>query len=113
MSVKKGAQMVREDVNKQGSSQEEAYFYKLNKDLIDRKRRELDSKKEAKADQSGSPHWMRCPKCGGSMKEIDLMRIKVDECTHCQGIYFDSGELQILLESKEPKGFLGALRRLL
>jgi Zn-finger nucleic acid-binding protein len=29
----------------------------------------------------------------------------VDRCTTCSGIYFDKREFEILLESKEQKGF--------
>ena len=92
-------------------SQEEAYFYKLNKDLLERKRSELDAKKIEMSVQSNNPNWMKCPKCAGKMEEIELLLIKVDKCVQCQGIYFDNGELQILLESQEPKGFLGMLRK--
>jgi hypothetical protein len=94
------------------NSLEEAYFYKLNKELIERKRKELDSKLLAETVvHSNNPNWMKCPKCGDCMEEMELMRIKVDKCVQCQGIYFDNGELQILLESQEPKGFLGKLRK--
>lgn len=95
----------------QYNNQEEAYFYKLNKELLERKRIELDAKKKEKSVQANNPYWMKCPKCGDDMEEIELMRIKVDKCVQCQGIYFDNGELQILLESQEPKGFLGMLRK--
>lgn len=89
-------------------SKEEEYFYKLNKELIEKKR------KDHPVTQSNetSPHWMKCPKCGAHMTEIELAGIKVDQCGTCQGIYFDHGELEILIESKEPKGFLGAMKRL-
>ena len=91
--------------------QEEAYFYKLNKELLERKRSELDAKKNEMSVCSNNPNWMKCPKCGNQMEEIELIRIKVDKCVQCHGIYFDNGELQILLESQEPKGFLGMLRK--
>ncbi len=92
-------------------NQEEAYFYRINKELLERKRSELDAKKNEILDQSSNPNWMKCPKCGDDMEEIEFMRIKVDKCVQCQGIYFDNGELQILLESQEPTGFLGMLRK--
>ncbi len=92
------------------SSPEEKYFYNLNKELIDRKRKELDANKASA--QNTHPHWMKCPKCGSSMEEVELTGIKVDKCVGCEGIYFDNGELQILIESKEPKGFLGTLKKL-
>jgi len=73
----------------------------------------LDARKKIEIiAQSSNPNWMKCPKCGDHMEEIELMRIKVDKCVQCQGIYFDNGELQILLESQEPKGFLGMLRKI-
>ena len=93
-------------------SQEEAYFYTLNKELLERKRNELDAKKkDGRAVNTNNPNWMKCPKCGYDMEEIELLKIQVDRCTQCQGIYFDNGELQTLLESQEPKGFLGMLRK--
>ena len=39
------------------------------------------------------------------MEEIEFLGIMVDRCTMCSSIYFDKGELEILLESKEQKGF--------
>lgn len=103
--------MNRDDADK-GYNQEEAYFYKLNKELIERKRKELDSNQDLKADHNAQ-YWMRCPKCGNSLEEIDLMKIKVDKCTSCQGIYFDAGELEIVLESQEPTGFLAGIKKLI
>lgn len=92
-------------------NQEDAYFYKLNKDLLEQKRSEIDAKKDETSFRASNPNWMKCPKCGCDMEEIELMRIKVDKCTKCEGIYFDNGELQILLEIQEPKGFLGMLKK--
>lgn len=91
-----------------GYSKEEEYFYKLNKELIEKKRRERPSK------QSGehNANWMKCPKCNAEMNEVELAGIKVDKCSGCHGIYFDHGELEILIDSQEPKGFLGAMKRL-
>lgn len=62
---------------------EEAYFYKINKELLERKRKEMDARNNEKSSLSNVPNWMSCP----------------------------SGELQILLESQEPKGFLGLFRK--
>jgi len=42
-------------------------------------------------------HSIECPKCGHGMDEIsyggDLL---IDRCTHCQGIWFDHGEVAML-----------------
>jgi len=52
-------------------------------------------------------HFMRCPKCGDEMIEIDFKKIKIDECPGCQGIYFDAGELDMILKS--DAGMLGKI----
>lgn len=105
--------MVEEDLKKTGYNKEEEYFYKLNKQLIEKKRKDLDAQRAEQQRQAQvSQHWMKCPKCGYQMKEIDLQGIKVDQCTQCSGIYFDRGELELLFESQEPKGFLGGLKKM-
>ncbi len=38
-------------------------------------------------------HYMRCPKCGMELIEIDYKGIKVDKCSECEGIWLDAGEL--------------------
>lgn len=105
--------MVEEDLKKTGYDKEEEYFYKLNRQLIEKRRKELDAQRAQQRDhEKAGEHWMKCPKCGSNMKEIDLHGIKVDQCTRCSGIYFDRGELELLLESQEPRGFLGGLKKL-
>jgi acetyl-CoA carboxylase beta subunit len=100
--------MVNKDSDATGYSQEEAYFYNLNQKLIEKKRQEIAAEKGTAPKH---PHWMKCPKCGESMEEIPLSGINVDKCTSCNGIYFDHGELEILIDSQEPKGFLSALKK--
>jgi Zn finger protein HypA/HybF involved in hydrogenase expression len=39
-------------------------------------------------------HYMRCPKCGMELIEIDYKGIKVDKCSECEGIWLDVGELE-------------------
>lgn len=39
-------------------------------------------------------HFMRCPKCGMDLIEIDYKGIKVDKCSECEGIWLDAGELE-------------------
>ena len=100
--------MDKGDLKKVGYSQEEEYFYKLNKELIEKNREKAS---QAKAEDDRPDSWMKCPKCGGQMEEIDLAGIAIDKCQSCQGIYFDNGELDILLQSKERGGFLGLLKK--
>src|SRR5512139_1838181 len=53
-------------------------------------------------------HFMRCPKCGMELSEIDYQGIKVDKCFHCGGVWLDAGELEGLMAMKKPAldGFL-------
>lgn len=104
--------MLKEDAKERGGLTEEEYFYKLNKKLIDQKRKALDGlRAEQREKELKEQHWMCCPKCGNRMEEVELLGIMVDRCMDCSGVYFDKGELELLLESKEPKGFLKGLKR--
>ncbi len=53
-------------------------------------------------------HYMHCPKCGHTMAETLLDGITIDQCSFCEGLYFDAGELgQLFLKREaEQRGFL-------
>lgn len=104
---------MKEDMKRGGYSKEDEYFHKLNKELIEKRRKQLDEKRKAQKDRSMEPYWMRCPKCGAALKEIDLLGINVDQCGGCNGVFFDSGELETVLRSKEPQGFLAKVRKMI
>lgn len=38
-------------------------------------------------------HFMRCPKCGMEIIEVDYKGLKVDQCSECDGVWLDAGEL--------------------
>ncbi|MCK4262673.1 MAG: zf-TFIIB domain-containing protein, partial [Dehalococcoidia bacterium] len=53
---------------------------------------------------------MICPTCKADMIVVEHNNIELDYCTDCQGVWFDSGELELLLESmslEHPDMFLG------
>lgn|SRR5687768_14804984 len=50
-------------------------------------------------------HWMKCPKCGMDLQEIELHGVKVDQCAHCGGIFLDAGELEQI--EKHDEGVIG------
>ncbi len=52
-------------------------------------------------------HYMRCPKCGMELIEIDYREIKVDKCSECSGIWLDAGELEAV--ARLEKGGLDKL----
>jgi hypothetical protein len=50
-------------------------------------------------------HWMKCPKCGMDLAEIELHGVKVDQCASCGGIFLDAGEMDQL--GKKEEGVMG------
>ena len=105
--------MAAKDLSQHGYDREEEYFYKKNKELMDKMRADLDAQRaEQKSQSADNPHWMKCPKCGEDLKEVDLAGVKVDQCAGCMGLYFDKGELELLIGAQEAQGFLGGLKRL-
>ncbi|MBI1368493.1 MAG: hypothetical protein GC162_07540 [Planctomycetes bacterium] len=102
------------DMRDLGYDAEDAYFHEKDQEAVDRLRQNLTSaRKKQAADQSGEPHWLRCPKCGAKMAEVAMGPVKVDRCGGCGGVYFDAGELELLLKAREPKGVLSVLGNLL
>ena len=44
---------------------------------------------------------MTCPKCGNALQEETLDDIvRIDSCSACGGMYFDRGELDLLVKAK-------------
>ena len=103
--------MPPEDVMPSGYDQEERYFHEKDLELLKSRRAELDrARAERAADAARNEHWMKCPKCGADMHEVEMNDILVDKCGGCEGIYFDRGELELLI--KAPKGSLSRLKKL-
>ena len=80
-------------------------------------RQELERRKKWAQEQSArmaaeeketlkQAHWMKCPKCGRDLKEIDLHGVKVDQCANCGGIFLDAGEIGQLAK-QEDQGLVG------
>lgn len=88
------------------SSQEEEYFarraFEQKKQLAEERERKL---KEEERRRLKEQHWMRCPKCGMELAEIDFRGVKIDKCTSCSGVWLDAGELEQVAQAEA--GFLG------
>ncbi len=89
---------------------EDKHFYERDRALIEKlrakaekERRELERKHRKEA------HWMKCPKCGHDLEEISLGPVLVDRCKECGGVYFDAGELEILLAGERRDSLLRRL----
>lgn len=77
------------------SELEEEYIarmeYEKRKKIEEEKHKRLAEEEKKKLKQL---HFMRCPKCGMELIEIDYKGIKVDKCSECEGIWLDAGELE-------------------
>ena len=47
---------------------------------------------------------MICPACKSDMIVVEHHKIELDYCTSCRGVWFDAGELELLLESAGLEG---------
>jgi hypothetical protein len=110
----------RSSMVEQDKSREDEWFLQNEKQLIEaariaRLKREAERAAKEKADELArlkDLHFMKCPKCGHDMKEEVIEKVTADRCTHCEGIYFDAGELeQVFLQKEEQRR--GILRKLL
>lgn len=93
------------DLSDRGKALENEWFHKHEEELIRqaRERRVARLAKELDADREKQKqlHFLKCPKCGGNLVEVEHEGIKVDRCTSCEGVFFDAGELDELLLKKQ------------
>jgi hypothetical protein len=75
------------------SRNEDEYFAKLDAERVKELRAKLDAERSATARKA---HFMKCPKCGGDLKEVTVRNVKVDTCTDCHGMWLDAGELELI-----------------
>lgn len=54
---------------------------------------------------------MNCPIDSQPMIVLELEQIEIDYCSHCGGIWLDSGELELMMETKKEVEYLDSLFR--
>jgi len=80
---------------------EDEYFLKLDMEKIKGLRSKLDKSREDENEhQRMKTHWMKCPKCGSDLEEINYGDVMIDQCAECKGIWLDHGELELLTRRK-------------
>jgi len=47
---------------------------------------------------------MKCPVCSELMIVVEHEHVELDYCTNCLGVWFDVGELELLLETMQLEG---------
>jgi len=82
----------------QKNENEEEYFIRLEFERAKKVEEELKTKmlKDEK-NSLKDLHYMRCPKCGMQLVEIDYRGMKIDKCTECNGVWLDHGELEAIV----------------
>jgi uncharacterized protein with PIN domain len=95
---------------KRATESEEEYIARIE---FERKRKaEEEIRKrmaEAEKKRLKELHYMRCPKCGMELIEVDFKTLKIDRCSACDGVWLDAGELEaaVKLEKSVLSRFLG------
>jgi len=89
------------------SDKEEEYFLKKEAEklraLAEKHRRETE---EAERIRLKELHYMRCPKCGMELSEIEFREVKIDKCMSCGGVWLDDGELEQVAAQDPEDGLL-------
>ncbi|MDY6893749.1 MAG: zf-TFIIB domain-containing protein [Chloroflexota bacterium] len=52
---------------------------------------------------------MKCPACSNLMIVVEHEKIELDYCVNCSGVWFDAGELELLLETMQLEGSILSL----
>lgn len=92
---------------------ESQWFRRQERYLLDQAREERERRLEklkketekAELERLRAAHWMKCPKCGHDMKVSPIEGIELEQCTFCQGIFFERAELDTLLLRKTEQRF--------
>jgi uncharacterized protein len=84
-------------------AQEDEYFVKKERELLAKLKAKQEA--ESKAFAKNAAH-MTCPKCGEPLKARSFQKIEIDQCTGCNGIWLDAGEME-QVAGKESDSWLG------
>ena len=79
------------------SDKEEEYFARIE---MERRRKTEEERikaiETAERQRLKEMHFMRCPKCGMELQEVEFKGVRIDKCFQCEGIWLDAGELETL-----------------
>ena len=72
-------------------AQEDEYFVRKERELLAKLKAQQQAESKTSAQKAS---YMKCPKCGESLKERSFQKIMIDQCTGCHGIWLDAGEIE-------------------
>jgi hypothetical protein len=89
------------------SEKEEEYIKRQELERI-KKMREQAAKATAEQEKVDlkKQHWMRCPKCGMELDEVEFKNVVVDACFACGGMFLDHGEIDKIMEQDDSGSVL-------
>jgi uncharacterized protein len=107
----KGLQMSK--TPKPASETEREWFAKNEREMLVKAQKEREERlQQREAEESTkalkvlkAAHWLKCPKCGHDMEVENIEGIEIEECTFCEGVYFDRGELDTLMMRRTEQRF--------
>jgi Zn-finger nucleic acid-binding protein len=86
------------------SKNEDEYFALREAEILKARKQAIE---KAARDSERRSHLMRCPKCGGKLKDESFHEIQVERCPDCLGVWFDAGEAESLMQHES--GRFGAI----
>lgn len=105
--------MPKSDKFRKGSSEEE-YFYRLNKELIERFRDRLQTEQKSTEElQAKQLHWMKCPKCGHDLEKDTIEGVEISQCQSCEGVFIDRNEVDLIMQTEGHTSILSVLNDLM
>ena len=90
-------------------SLENEYFRRKEQELVEKLRaKRAEEKEREKAETSA----IRCPRCDATLVEVTFEDVQIDRCNQCNGVWLDSGELELLsLKQEQSQGWMNRLRK--
>ncbi len=102
-------------------AKEDEWFVRNEKEMLEKARLARAQREHERAEREALDerqrvkklHFMKCPKCGHDLAERDLEGVTVDQCSFCEGVLLDAGELDafFLMRDSDSKGVLHKLLR--
>ena len=78
---------------------EDEYFSRIEKELLKQAaERNKNTQSKEEKEQLKALHYMKCPKCGMDLIELDFKGMLIDECPTCKGMWLDAGEFDSLVK---------------
>jgi hypothetical protein len=73
-------------------AKEDIYFAAKDQELIAKLKEQLEKIDRAKAEAAE----LHCPKCRGTLASYTFMKLPLDRCQLCGGVWFDKAEIEAI-----------------